>query len=1078
MKQYPRIYSLSTLGLIHHQEFDYLFHPFRTDFIGESGSGKSMIADLIQLIFVGSDAFESATRATGARVPEGMVLSQGGHAKTMGYAFLNIEMQPEKYLVIGSCIETGNKNVQAFIIQQGFDKTNIEYLDIPLSYKDFIVDDDIQPIDRLKDVLSERGLFCQTWTRLKKYHEILYTQGILPINLAHSERQLKDYAEILQSFSRGKLLDTQKSNSLKNFLFGKESAKKIYDDYTGAVRDMEAAIGEYGSNLKEIERVTEKQKALLELKESRDEKELREKEWVQKQLLFANHEVVALKKEITHSINEFSIAKQHYNILQEILNAAIVEIESNMPALKMEQQAAENKYQDVWLEYKQIEQVESWLRDTNSTLNQLESKYTEEHKIRSQKQYLAELTGQLKSKKVEKQFEDIKTKGSVQELLDSIANTIENHKSKIENKEVLKKFSNLNNPDSFAYWAIQQKRAFTFEEESAILFFQSLPRQKTNKNDDYIPSPSELINALTIVEKEDLGFWLDLKGIRRFIPYTNQRVFDTTDTNAIQSYFMAYSDTLEEDIRELSNELSAYNTLQAILLNLSSPLEGIAAYRQQESILGYSLTESLNVSKDVFDRAIKIYQNKSEITTAHSETKFLRDELNEKASDNNAMLKILKTYKSANTFSINDTTTSILNNTEYIGLVQSIDKNYSLTKDNIQSAFNQSLDKSFYFQKSLEEIKPKLSFINDLPLKRNKYDEEVTKLEKATHTYQKLYAALPDNLISEEYITAPDKEYEAFIRAETNYYKNYKFIIDRYIPTEAFRLEEEDNFNELAKNLLPEAFHTSDPSNQPEASVIDTIASYLHRINDKNRQLNNRKIQKIKDLLHEVDVAASEQENIIRRIDNFLKSETNITGGYKARLKRTQSALYPKEWMTRFREDLEDNVNNLASKLSEKIDLENMMITAFLNCGGLQSTETTVQKLLDPSVYYEIQFNMESETGRVNKGSTGQTYAAIALLCIARLSVMDKDEGKKQQAAVRIMPIDEAEGLGSNYDMLHDIAKTYDYQIISLSIGPVGKFKDGEQYLYMLHKNMESEEPVNYTPMAILSEADKDKINI
>ena len=86
---------------------------------------------------------------------------------------------------------------------------------------------------------------------------------------------------------------------------------------------------------------------------------------------------------------------------------------------------------------------------------------------------------------------------------------------------------------------------------------------------------------------------------------------------------------------------------------------------------------------------------------------------------------------------------------------------------------------------------------------------------------------------------------------------------------------------------------------------------------------------------------------------------------------------------------------------------------------------------------------------------------------------MSVEEGKELEPAVRIMPIDEAEGLGSNYDMLHDIAEKYDYQLISLSINPVGKFRDGEQYLYMLHKNMEVEEPVNYTPIAILCDNDK-----
>jgi len=75
MKNYPRIYSLSTLGLIHHYENDYLFHNMRTDFVGDSGSGKSIIADLLQLIFVGSEMFESATRTMDEkRELDGLVL--------------------------------------------------------------------------------------------------------------------------------------------------------------------------------------------------------------------------------------------------------------------------------------------------------------------------------------------------------------------------------------------------------------------------------------------------------------------------------------------------------------------------------------------------------------------------------------------------------------------------------------------------------------------------------------------------------------------------------------------------------------------------------------------------------------------------------------------------------------------------------------------------------------------------------------------------------------------------------------------------------------------------------------------
>jgi hypothetical protein len=1075
MKQYPRIYSLSTLGLIHHQEFDYLFHPFRTDFIGESGSGKSMIADLIQLIFVGSDAFESATKATGKREPEGMVLTEGGHSKTMGYALLNIEMQPQKYLVAGAYIETGNRNVQAFIIQQGFDKNDMVYLDKPLLHKDLVVDDNIQPLDQLKDILTEKGLFCQSWSRLKKYHELLYKQNILPIDLSANDRQLKDYAEILQSFSRGKLLDTQKSGSLKDFLFGRDTASSIYETYKAAVKDMEATIGEYGSNLQEIARVTEKEAALLALKKNRDERDQYQKIWIDKQLLYANQETLTLRREIRDTITAFAKAKQHYNILHELLGAEITHLESTIPVLEIEKQALSNKYEESLLSYKETGKVKKWLQEANCTLEQLRDKYEENNQVRSKKENLQNLIQELKSKNLETAFDQVEVKDSIESLNQFLTDAIAVFKIEIETKEVLKRFSNLNDPDSFAYWAIAQKRAFTLEEESAIIEFQKLPRKKLANNKDYLPSPEEFINALEIIEKEEAGFWINLKGIRKFVPYTPKQIFNTTDTQTITFHFSAYSTSLDKEISNAKKMLADYPTIQTILLNLPNPTDALAAYNDKEKVTTYKLVDSLHVGEPEFARALEVYKNKSEIEDRYKDAKQNLDEMQDKITDSKTLLSVFKSYQGVAT-TTDDFTTQLESNDEFADIIQEIEKIEELIKGNVQAAFKQSSDKGAFIKDNQNDIRPKLSAISGIQNKIKDYQEWKEKLKKVKLQYQELYNSVPDNLVAGAYIPNPHKEYETFIRAETGYFNSYRNTIQQYIPSEAYRFEEEDNLSELAKSLLPEAFHDVVLSDQSEESVIDTIANYLHRINDKNRQLNNRKIQKIKDLLHDVDVAASQQENIIRRIDNFLKDETSITGGYKARLKKSTATLFPKEWMSRFQENLEDTSNNFTGKLAEKIDLENMIITAFLDCGGHAGMQVTAQKLLDPSVYYEVEFKMESATGRVNKGSTGQTYAAIALLCIARLSVMDNEEGKKQQPAVRIMPIDEAEGLGSNYDMLHDIAQLYDYQIISLSIGPVGRFKDGEQYLYILHKNMEEEAAVNYTPMAILCEADKSAI--
>ena len=61
------------------------------------------------------------------------------------------------------------------------------------------------------------------------------------------------------------------------------------------------------------------------------------------------------------------------------------------------------------------------------------------------------------------------------------------------------------------------------------------------------------------------------------------------------------------------------------------------------------------------------------------------------------------------------------------------------------------------------------------------------------------------------------------------------------------------------------------------------------------------------------------------------------------------------------------------------------------------------------------------------------------------------------------MPIDEAEGLGGNYTMLHELAKKENYQIVSMSIETAGEIANGEQHIYILNDN-NSSDGTNYVP--------------
>ena len=65
------------------------------------------------------------------------------------------------------------------------------------------------------------------------------------------------------------------------------------------------------------------------------------------------------------------------------------------------------------------------------------------------------------------------------------------------------------------------------------------------------------------------------------------------------------------------------------------------------------------------------------------------------------------------------------------------------------------------------------------------------------------------------------------------------------------------------------------------------------------------------------------------------------------------------------------------------------------------------------------------------------------------------------------MPIDEAEGLGSNYEMLHKLAKKEQYQIVTMSIETAGDINDEGQYIYIMHDNKDANGLTYVPPLGI-----------
>ncbi len=268
-----------------------------------------------------------------------------------------------------------------------------------------------------------------------------------------------------------------------------------------------------------------------------------------------------------------------------------------------------------------------------------------------------------------------------------------------------------------------------------------------------------------------------------------------------------------------------------------------------------------------------------------------------------------------------------------------------------------------------------------------------------------------------------------------------------------------------------------------DADVMTLITERLKKINEQNRDLGENKLRRIREILQDVQDEVSKQINIVREINLFFdKENAKITGNHKAVLEKDTSTRISTKWITKFISDFtkpagmfrtpgdfSDQMDALPS-MKEKIEY------SYQSFNDSAKPNVDYKTLLNPFSYYNLNYYITTQDGTLNSGSTGQTYSALALLCIAKLSLLDNGKVGKDNKGLRFMNIDETESIGSNFDMLSDIAKEYDYQIISMSINPL-KLEEGKQYIYQLNRNLKYDQ-INHHPAGIFTKEDESKYSL
>ena len=1097
-KRHPRIHSLSTVGIRNHYNSDYLFHPFRTDFAGDSGVGKSIIADTLQLILIGEREFKSATDSSSEREAKKLVVNR------YGYVFLNIEIDTDQYIVIGMYISPAS--IDPFIIQMNLGLDIFEPFSTPILSKDFMSGDDIVDLPDLYEKMSKDKQVYATKISLNKYHELLEQNKILPLNLK-TKGNLRNFAQIIRAFSRGKGFRND-SKWLKEFFLNDDSDTVIMTHFQSQLSDIAQEFSDHKENKETLNKVRikyDKFKKLFDLKQTKDTALI---EYLKSKVIFHFAKLSEIKVQISDSNNNrvslnarlatcyshfFSTEVQQQQVkVDDIVKtlSAVVNAQEDIDKYSECKTIASERYPNLDEEYIQLKRVNVLLEKHNDFEN-LRKHHTKQQQEKIKKEFVVKFEKELKSSKLHEKWLKSSWANGVSEGQKFHKQRDAEIDTEITKLEVLKEFSDIGNTKSLVYWAVHKKPLLSHEEESILFNLDAMLTEKPlfiDKGAQYIPIPETFFENISILEVENdkKGFWVDLSGIRRFITYIPERFFTENNSDEIINYFTKKYNTAKRIIEELKEEKSILESLSIFASKHGE--EAINAFIHRKEVLAYQIDSNLDVTETQLEELMNIYFNGEDI----KQTKENLDKFKESKIKGDTILYQLKD-KIQQEF-----TTKPLKDVSFVEFKSTIQ--LLLESETIRLKCKKNRELKFnelflnYIQKTTGIKAESKSIVFDLKENQNQkheakktskrlnlnikeeedlYDEAL--LNYQAYTNQPLDATKYIHIKLDEGKLIEDRRLSD---SSDNAYKlAYNNIVLEYINENMrHRFMDSDDFLALTKEVVNEIPAKQLVSNETDA--LQQMLYFLEQLNETYINIGNRKLSLLKDIFRDVRDAVSDYILKIDEIKTYFKgSDKQISQGYKLNFNSPYSSTYPIGWIDIFLEMLDEQAKNesmsqgLFAELYEKTNIQDMMAKAFEKCGGFRDAK--IEDLLNPKNYFDIEFKMQSDDGEQNVGSAGQTYAVTAMLCVARLSLIEKREKGQQQPGLRFMPIDESEGIGSNFELLELIAKANDYQIISMSINPLDDFREGEQYLYILNGSKNKKERLS--TFAIFSSSDEIK---
>jgi hypothetical protein len=1069
MKDFPRIHSLGTINIIHHQQFDYKLHPFRTDFTGDSAVGKSIITDLLQLIIIGSTEYESSTTGQDER-PFNTLVIESSEKGDYGYAYLNIEVAKEEYLLMGCYIERNAKMSQAFIVQGGldFEQRKFQPFYRPFVVEDFVNEGNLLTLADLDAKLNQTEHYgCQIYQHFKDYHEALFKNDLLPIDIAGSKSALQDYAKILQAFSR-KGISVKNDVKLQEFLFGREQSQIYYQTYLEAVKKFEDSVSMHRNNKAYIESLKIKSDSIEKLYELKKVMDKSQKAFIEVDWNYQKHTKTENKKNIKSLLKNHLDARYSLDGLNELKTNKLREVQEQINEQKPKEEELRATFDTYHSRVQRLNSAKTIKEElelaTDAQLRDAVSSYLEKQKFDLA---LTTLKSKLKETGLAMAFNELDFTKDLKHIVDQQDDTIKDLEEKLSLAEELIKFNDFNDPKTLSYWILNRGKACSPIEESVLRHFQDLNTvmPKSPKiNSRYIPQPQQLISVLDNedIKVADGHFWLDLSGLKIYIKNVENQIFDTDDSSKIKAVLLETQKENQEQLRQFENQLNYIKKLRSFLLNqvLQIP-NAIPAWlaRENKDIATTAKTELAKIATENIDQIIEDLKDEDQLKKLYEEAKKQKEA-------HSQMLRNLQTIEDQ----LPQIETVTIDGLED-NLKELLEKYQVLQKSSNKKFVFRDRTFSLDYQK---EYRKQTDILNEI----EQIDELLDAYDDAKNRFLEIETVFPEWLSEFTEVKITQEDYDSALGKYTTsseaYTKQFDAMLIAYQLQDKYaQFENDKNFMKLVRFLLPHSLFKQILF--VEAAVIPKILEHLEDINDDIARLNQNKLRSIRDILQVLRSAINDQVSHSRKMNSFFKEDyAIISGDNTASLKADLRNDISLQWINNFLVNIGQldygifgHENSLTSKMDDLPTIEEKILSAYKEYSSTPLPNVTVRELLNPFSYYTLDYKLLTKSGKKNSGSTGQTYSSIALLCIAKLSLI-KDGKVNDNRGLRYLSIDEAEGIGSNFDMLEDLADKYDYQVISIGINP-NRLSRKNQYIYRLSKRKEHDR-INHHPSVIFSE--------